>query len=65
MKTYIVCYMLEGPEGHFTDGYVPFMDKSRKKNKKAAKKYWKKMLKREDLYSINICKLVKSSEHYE
>lgn len=65
MKTYIVSYMLEREDNTFHDGYTVFCELSKKKNKKAAKRYYKDMLKREDLYSINISRLTKSTEHYE
>ncbi len=57
MKSYLVAYTIND-----VDHYVIFCDGN---NKKKAKKFYKKLLKREDLYCANICKIKKTTEHYE
>lgn len=59
MKTHIVAYMTESKEDGFTDHYLVFP------NKNKAKKKYKKLLKQEDVYTVNLCKLKKTTEHYE
>ncbi len=65
MKTYIVAYVVEHDGGILIDSYSVFCDGSKKKNKKEAKQLYKTLLKDPSTYSVNICKITKTTEHYE
>ena len=61
MRTYIVCWTYTSRR-RLVDEYEVFCED---KPKKKAKKKYKEPLKDSKVYCVNICKLKKTTEHYE
>ena len=61
MKSYLIAYSIIRKE-KVTDHFAVFSDKHKKRK---AKKLYKIVLRRADLYTANMCKIKKTTEHYE
>lgn len=64
---YIVCWMKEkgnsAIEKVYKDKYRVFIENISKENKENAEKFYKKVLNKKDTYSVNLCKIIKSSDY--
>lgn len=63
MKKYIVAYVIEKSLKRYRDRYKVFVDGTSKQNRKAAKKFYKKLLKDDRVYTANICLIEMSTDY--
>lgn len=61
LVTWMIGDRIDDPE--MEDHYQVFVDDSKKQNLKDAEARYKQLLGSDDVYSVNLCKIIKSSDY--